>query len=209
MGEEWRAKKCKKERRVTNGKGKKIKSFEEKETVDMATIGEPSRSKAPAPPSSSPSLLPPPPPADAESVTPCGGVLKSVLKKGAEGADRPPLHSRCLGEKKRAVFFFPFLPLSLSSQTSLSRRNRTPKKTIRDPFTTSALRGTPPKLGRDVHQVCRRREGHRGAGGGGRRARFGFFFFLFENFPFQFFSLQLFSLSALFFRRHQNLSPLP
>ena len=119
MGEEWRAKKCKKERRVKNGKGKKIKSFEEKETVDMATIGEPSRSKAPAPPSSSPSLLLPPPPADAESVTPGGGVLKSVLKKGAEGADRPPLHSRCLGEKKRAVFFFP-VPFSFSLVSNVS-----------------------------------------------------------------------------------------
>ena len=90
---------------------------------------EASRSKALASPSSIPSVPPPPPPEDAERVTPCGGVLKSVLRKGAEGAERPPLHSRCLG--KSSFFFLSLLPslfLFLLSFSSLSTRPRTPPR---------------------------------------------------------------------------------
>ena len=97
--------------------------------VDMAIDGgEPSSpSKAPAPPSSSASQPPPSPPADAERVTPCGGVLKSVLRKGAEGTEKPPLHSRCLGEEKRESSFFPFPSLSLSSVASRLSLTPTPQ----------------------------------------------------------------------------------
>ena len=183
---------------------KKIKSLEGNDSRAMAIEqGEPSRPEAPAPPSSGPSLPPPPPPADAERVTPCGGVLKSVLKKGgAEGAERPPLHSRCLGEKRSSFFSFFFLPFpslsSLSLSLSLSRLSHAiPRRNQNKPHNdTSALRGTPPKLGRDFHQVCRGGEGHGRAGGGGRRERS--VFFLFQFFSSFFFFLPVVTKSSLF-----------
>ena len=165
---------------------------------------EASRSKGNASPSSSPSVPPPPPPADAERVTPCGGVLKSVLRKGAEGAERPPLHSRCLGKKKkkrkRSSFFFSFrrffLVFSLPSPSSLSlslshRDPDNPNQHTNNQFTT---RDSSEALERSLSSPPRKegaRESRRGSSPGEVRAVFFFlplffllavFFFPFSNF---------------------------
>ena len=175
----------KKERKTCKERKREGKDSQTKgEGVDMAPeVGEEEASSrlkaAPASPPSSSSVPPPPPPADAERVTPCGGVLKSVLRKGAEGAERPPLHSRCLGKEERAVFFFfLFFRRSFSRPSPLFSLNATPTplaprlKTLNNAHNTnSSLRGIPQKLGGDLHQVRRRREGLGRACGGRRRAR--------------------------------------